>query len=104
MLWGAGGIYYKLIHQYEGLASDNFLLVDVNEELQGLSICKKEVLSPSVMMDKNIETVVITALSRKDDIYVTLRSNYPSVKNILIPDIDITNNGIIPVLRTINKD
>lgn len=29
-LWGAGGIYYKLIHQYSGLAAERFPLLDVN--------------------------------------------------------------------------
>ena len=50
-------------------------------------------------MQNDIKTVVITALSRKDEIHVTLRGNYHSVEQILIPAFDITKDGIVPILR-----
>jgi len=75
------------------------LLVDGNTELQGLTICKKAILSPDIILQNNIKSVVIMALSHKDQIYDTLRTKYPSVENILIPMFDITTQGIVPVLR-----
>jgi anaerobic magnesium-protoporphyrin IX monomethyl ester cyclase len=102
VLWGAGGIYYKLIHKYFMLSSKRFLLVDGNRSLQGLTICEKEVLSPDVIGQRNVKTVVITALSAKEEIYATLRSSYPSVERILIPAFNITKDGIVPVLQPMN--
>jgi anaerobic magnesium-protoporphyrin IX monomethyl ester cyclase len=98
-LWGAGGIYYKLINQYSGLAEERFLLVDGNAAKHGLNICKKTVQSPDIIARDDIQTVVITALSRKDEIYETLRSSYPLVEKVLIPSFAITSNGIVPVLE-----
>jgi radical SAM superfamily enzyme YgiQ (UPF0313 family) len=98
-LWGAGGIYYKLIHQYSGLAAVRFLPVDANAELHGLKICNKIVHSPDIIARNGIQTVIITALSRKNEIYETLRSSFPLVENVLIPSFDITSNGIVPVLQ-----
>ncbi len=98
-LWGAGGIYYKLIQQYSGLSSDRFVLVDANAERHGLNICKKTVQSPDIIAHNGTRTVIVTALSRKDEIYETLRSSCPSVDTVLIPSIEITSNGIVPVLE-----
>jgi len=101
-LWGAGGIYYKLIKKYSLLASQRFLLVDANPSQRGLTVCGKEIHSPDVIMRKNIKTVVITALSRKKEIHATIQGNYPSVEHVLIPVFDVTKDGIIPVLRKFN--
>ncbi|SPF48678.1 Radical SAM domain protein [Syntrophobacter sp. SbD1] len=98
-LWGAGGIYYKLIHQYSGLAVERFSLVDANAELHGLNICKKIVHPPDVIARDGIQTVIIMALSRKNEIHATLRGSYPSVKNVLVPSFEITGNGIVPILQ-----
>ena len=98
-LWGAGGIYYKLIHRYSGLAEERFLLVDSNAELHGLKICKKIVHSPDVIARDGMQTVIITALSQKNEIRETVRSSYPLVEKVLIPSFDITSNGVVPVLQ-----
>ena len=98
-LWGAGGIYYKLMQKYGLLASEKFLLVDANPSQQGLTICGKEIHHPDIIFQKNIKTVVISALSRKDDIRAALRSKYPSVEHVLIPAHEVTDEGIIPVLK-----
>jgi anaerobic magnesium-protoporphyrin IX monomethyl ester cyclase len=98
-LWGAGGIYYKLANKYDLLSSDKFLLVDADVSRQGLRICKKRVFSPNVILEKGIKSVVITALSRKEDIYANLRRCYPSVENILMPGFDIARDKIIPILQ-----
>ncbi len=98
-LWGAGGIYYKLIHQYSELESQRFLLIDTNPELHGLKICKKIVHPPEVLEANGIQSVIIMALSRKEEIHRTLRSRYPSVENILVPSFELTDYGIVPVLQ-----
>lgn len=98
-LWGAGGIYHKLMRKYSMLASERFVLVDANSSQKGLTICGKEMHSPDIIWQKNIQTVVITALSCKEDIYASVHGNYPSVEHILIPAFDITKEGIVPVLK-----
>lgn len=99
VLWGAGGIYYKLAHKYSVLSMDRFLLVDANTLQQGLSICSKEIFPPDVIAQDSIKTVVVMALSRKNEIYAEIRRMYPSVQNILIPAFNITKEGIVPVLQ-----
>ncbi|NVN89004.1 MAG: cobalamin B12-binding domain-containing protein [Desulfuromonadales bacterium] len=100
-LWGAGGIFYKLFQKYDLLAAQRFLLVDVNPAQQGLSICGKEVQAADVIVRKRIETVIITALSRKAEIHATLTATFPSVRRILVPTFDITPEGVVPRLRTV---
>jgi DNA-directed RNA polymerase subunit RPC12/RpoP len=99
VLWGAGGIYYKLMQKYASLSSPRFILVDANPSLHGLSICNKEVHAPGFISQANIQTVIITALSRKHEIQATLREKYPSVKNFLIPSFDLKDDRVVPVLR-----
>lgn len=100
-LWGAGGIFYKLIHKYSMLSSEAFLLVDANKSKQGLSICNKQVYSPDIIYHNEIETVIITALSQCDQIAATLRSRYPSIEHIVIPAFDITVEGVVPRLKAL---
>ena len=66
---------------------------------EGLIVCGKKIYSPDVILQNNIKTVVITALSRKDEIHATLRGNYPRVEHVLIPVFDVTKDGIVPILR-----
>lgn len=98
VLWGAGGFYFKLMQKFNELSSDRFLLVDGKESQRGLRICNKEVHSPDVVVQNNIKTVIITAISRKDEICAAVRWGYPSVENIFVPSIDITPDGIVPFL------
>ncbi len=103
-LWGAGGIYYKLIHHYSDLASQRFLLIDANSELHGLDICKKTVLPPEVLEQNGVKSAIITAMSRKEEIHRTLRSRYPSIENVLVPSFELTDYGIVPVLKPFRPD
>lgn len=98
-LWGAGGIYYKIMQKYPALSSDRFVLVDANQPNHGLTICGKKIQSPDILSQTNIKTVIITALSRKDDIRNTIIKNHPSVEHIFVPAFDVTEKGIVPVLR-----
>jgi hypothetical protein len=99
VLWGAGGFYYKLMQKYDWLSSDRFLLVDAKKSEQGLRICQKTVHSPDIIVHNNIKMVIITAVSRKDEICATLRDNYPSIEYIFVPALDITSYGIVPFLK-----
>ena len=100
-LWGAGGIYYTLIKKYSLMSSKRFILVDADKSLQGLTICGKEIYSPDRSLQKDIKTVVITALSRKDEIYSTIKGVWPSVENVLAPAFEVLDNRIVPVLRRV---
>jgi anaerobic magnesium-protoporphyrin IX monomethyl ester cyclase len=101
ILWGAGGIYYKLIQKYASLKDEKYLLVDGNKALQGLTVCDKKIYSPDIINSGVIQTVIITALSRKDEICSSISMNYPSVKKIMIPTFKITETGIVPSLQPI---
>ncbi|MEI6826584.1 MAG: radical SAM protein [Desulfuromonadales bacterium] len=98
-LWGAGGIYYKLMQKYPMLTSERFILIDANLSQQGLVICGKLINSPELIIEQNITTVVITALSRKEEIHAHLRNNFSSVKHVLIPAFNTTVDGIVPYLQ-----
>jgi anaerobic magnesium-protoporphyrin IX monomethyl ester cyclase len=101
-LWGAGGIYYKLIKHYPQLSSDRYILLDGNTSLHGLRICDKEVHPTALLGQQEIRTVIITALSRKEDIHRMIRNSYPSVQDVLVPDFEIRSEGIVPKLRVLN--
>jgi hypothetical protein len=98
-LWGAGGIYYKLMQKYSMLASERFVLIDVNPSQQGLTVCGKKIHSPDIITHQNIKCVVLTALSRKEEIRAALLVNYPSVEHILIPSFDVIREEIVPALK-----
>jgi len=99
-LWGAGGIYYKLIKQYKFLAAKNFLLVDTNKKLHNLSICGKMVYSPEIITTMHIKSVVITAISQKNELRKIIYKHYKSVEKIFIPDIKISEKGVMPILKS----
>ncbi len=98
-LWGAGGLYYKLMQQYDELADERFLLIDTNPEKHGLKICGKTVNHPDIIADKGINTVIIMALSRKEEIQGMFSVHYPSVEKILIPAFESFGNTIVPVFN-----
>lgn len=100
-LWGAGGIFYKLYNQYSCLASDRFVLVDSNPELQGLTICSKIVQPPEYINSHAIDTLVITARSRFPEIAQIVRGTHPSVTSLFIPTSRLTPNTITPLLDSV---
>ncbi len=102
-MWGAGGVYFKLMQKYMSLASERFVLVDSDKRLQGLSVCKKEVHSPDVILKRKIETVIITALSRTEDIYAALRNRYPGVASVLVPAFEMVGADVVPVLKSFGQ-
>ncbi|NVN89000.1 MAG: cobalamin B12-binding domain-containing protein [Desulfuromonadales bacterium] len=98
-LWGAGGIYYKLMQKYSLFTSERYLLIDADKRLQGMSICNKKIYSPDEIAANNVQAVIIMALSRKDEIYDTICKKYPSVERIFVPVFDIQNEGLVPSMR-----
>lgn len=98
-LWGAGGVFYKIAKQYGPISEPRFVLVDGNPALCGLNICGKEVHTPDRLCSPDLDTVIITALSRKDEIRRTIRNDFPSIRRILVPDFEKTDEGVIPVLK-----
>jgi len=97
-LWGAGGLYYKFMHKYPPLSTDRYILFDADKEQQGLRICKKVVHSPKALSNMNIKTVIIMALSRKEEIHATLSREHPQVQTVLIPAFYTRKEGIVPIL------
>jgi len=69
----------------------------------GTANCRQaEVHSAALLGQKEIRTVIITALSRKDDIHRTIREAYPFVQEVLVPDFEIRPEGIVPKLRALS--
>lgn len=100
-LWGCGGIYYKLMQRYPELKSPRFLLVDGDPDKQGLKICGKTVLPPEHIANNHLESVIITAMSRKSDIQKTIEERFPLVKQVFIPKARTAKGGIAPVLQNL---
>jgi radical SAM superfamily enzyme YgiQ (UPF0313 family) len=98
-LWGAGGIYYKFSQKYNSLSSERFILIDVDKQIQELNICGKKVLPPDEIVKGDIKTVVIMAISRKDEIYDLISRDYPSVDSIFVPAFDIQMEGVVPIFK-----
>lgn len=98
-LWGAGGVFYKLAREYPRLTTQDFVLLDANKSQQGFSMRGMEIHAPSVIAVRNIDSVIITALSRTDSIIATIQSEYPGVKTILSPALQIDGTKVIPVLK-----
>lgn len=101
-LWGAGGIYFKLVAAFPSLAGDRFVLVDGSTDLQGLRICGKTVHAPDAIVTRGIRLVIVTALSRKDAIVDTLRRRYPSVDVALIPSFQRDGERILAALDAVS--
>jgi hypothetical protein len=76
-------------------------LVDANPFQHGLTICGKRIQAPDVILQNKSKVVVITALSRKDEIHASLRASYPCVEHVLIPGFEVNRDGIVPILRQI---
>ena len=102
-IWGAGGIYYKIARKYNLLSPDQFVLIDSDERLHGLSICNKRIYPPDEIATSHIDTVILTALSRKDEIYSAICSKYPSVTNVFTPAFDLEREGVVPNLQRIER-
>jgi len=98
-MWGAGGIYYKLMQKYSALAAKHSVLVDADPTQQGLSIRGKMIHVPDIISRQGITSVVITALSRKKEIRADLCSAFPLVEHVLVPDFDLISGAVVPVLR-----
>jgi anaerobic magnesium-protoporphyrin IX monomethyl ester cyclase len=102
-MWGAGGVYYKLMQKDIFLYSERFVLMDSDMRRQGLRVCKKEVHAPDVIPEQKINTVIITALSRTEEIYAALRSRYPWVESVLVPALKMVGEDVVPVLKPFGK-
>lgn len=102
VIWGAGGIYYKLSELFPFFNNSRFSLVDSDRKKQGLSLCGHTVEDPRIILAKSIEVVLVTAVSRIQDIYSEIIANYPSVKAILVPSHEYTQGRVIPTLESIS--
>lgn len=99
VLWGSGGIFYEFSQLYDCFTDSKFILVDGNKSLHGRMRCKKMINSLDIINNHNIKSVVILALSHKDNIVEIIKRDYPNVKNIFVPDFDIISDEPIPVIK-----
>jgi anaerobic magnesium-protoporphyrin IX monomethyl ester cyclase len=101
VIWGAGGIYYKLSQLFPFFNHSRFSLVDSDRKKHGLSICGHRVEDPQMIHTKSIDVVLVTAISRVHDICSDIITNYPSVRTILVPSQALSIGQIIPTLASI---
>jgi hypothetical protein len=98
-LWGAGGVFYKLAREYPRLTTQDFVLLDANKAHQGFNMRGMEIHTPSVIAERKINTVIITALSRIDSIIATIQSDFSEVRTVLTPALRIGGTEVVPVLK-----
>lgn len=101
VIWGAGGIYYKLSELFPFFRETRFSLVDSDRKKHGLSICGHTVEDPRTILTKSAGTVLVTAVSRLQDICSDIIANYPCVKTILVPSHKHNGEQIVPILKSV---
>jgi hypothetical protein len=82
-VWGCGDVADRLFRNHSLLKDSKFCVVDKNSEKQGTIFWEHQVLSPEVITEKGIDTVIITSVVYADDIYHEIRRKYQNVKKII---------------------
>lgn len=84
--WGVNDYFSDIVRLSNILKDSNILFVDKSEFKQGCKIGGKEILSPEIIYEKDIEYVIIPVVSLYPVIYEEIKLHYKNVlkvKNIL---------------------
>jgi radical SAM superfamily enzyme YgiQ (UPF0313 family) len=100
-LWGAGEICIKLLDKYPFFKDDKFIVVDISKSRQGYSLCGKKIFSPTMIHERNIRTVIIAVVNRKNEVLDHLNQKYRSIENIYVPDIADMKDQPMLILKKI---
>ena len=82
-LWGCGDSADKLFKKHKFLRDGSFYLIDKNTEKLGSYFWGREILPPSTITEKSIDTVIITSIVYADEIRYAITDRYPSVRYII---------------------
>jgi hypothetical protein len=82
-VWGCGDVADRLFRKHDFFKSANCFVVDNNNEKQGTIFWGHLVLSPAAIIEKGINTVIITSFVYADDIYNEIIRKYQNVKKII---------------------
>ncbi len=97
-IWGAGEICIKLIDYFTFFNEERFVVVDYSISRQGCSIRGKKIFAPNHLNNLRINTVIIAVTKRKNEVLNQITKEFPGVGRILVPDIEIDGDRIVPVL------
>jgi radical SAM superfamily enzyme YgiQ (UPF0313 family) len=86
-LWGSGEMCIKLLDTYSFFKSDKYLVVDISKSRQGYTVCGKFIYPPHAILERNIQSVILTVIHRKDEILAEIGNKYSHVSKLYIPDI-----------------
>ena len=98
-LWGAGEMCIKLLDAYPFFKHEDYVVVDISKSRQGYTVCGKYIYSPHTILEKNIRSVILTVIHRKDEIVKEIESKYAQVSKLYIPDIVKTQGNHYLTLR-----
>lgn len=83
VLWGCGSIADKLFQKHNSLFTSQTYIVDHNSQKHGHYLFGREIRNPSIINDKQIDTVIITSIAHADEIAIQISESYPSVKCVI---------------------
>jgi anaerobic magnesium-protoporphyrin IX monomethyl ester cyclase len=92
-------ICIKLLDNYTIFKDNNFTIVDISKSRQGYTVRGKKIFSPEMINEKNIKTIIIAVITRKDEILGQLSTFYPAVTKIYLPDITKIDGRLALILR-----
>ncbi len=89
-LWGCGDIAERLFNKYSFLRNGNFDIIDKNVDKHGKNFWGHTIMPPSVIINKGLDTVIISSVKYAKEISKEIVKQYSSVKYIFkISDLNI---------------
>ena len=82
-VWGSGDVSEKLFSKHNFLERIPLYIVDKNTKKQGSYFHGHKIHPPTIIPEKQIDTVIIATVAYFDEIREEIRSKYHQVKNIL---------------------
>jgi hypothetical protein len=82
-LWGCGAVAERLFRNHSILRDGDIYVIDKDIKKQGSYFYGHEILHPSIIMDRCIDTVIITSIAYVAEITKEITDKYPSVGCII---------------------
>jgi len=82
-VWGCGDIAHKLFEKSKCLRENRIFLIDKKTEKQGSYFWGHKVVSPSVIPEEKIDTIIIASILYASEISNEIADKYPSVNKVI---------------------
>ncbi|MGO9376544.1 MAG: hypothetical protein ACLQBD_31235 [Syntrophobacteraceae bacterium] len=82
-LWGCGAVADKLFRNHSILWDKEIYVIDKDIKKQGSYFYGHEILHPSIITDRCIDTVIITSVAYVEEIAKEITEKYPSVECVI---------------------